>query len=66
MISTISKEVFGELPDGQTADLYTLTNANGMTVNITNYGGIITNLPLRTKTGNGPTLSLDSILCLPI
>ncbi|TDE16602.1 aldose epimerase family protein [Dyadobacter psychrotolerans] len=51
MISTISKEIFGELPDGQTAELYTLTNANGMTVNITNYGGIITKLTAQDKKG---------------
>lgn len=49
MISTISKEAFGQLPDGQQADLYTLTNANGMTVNITNYGGIITKLTAPDK-----------------
>ena len=51
MISTISKEVFGKLPDGQTADLYTLTNGNGMTVNITNYGGIITKITAPDKKG---------------
>ncbi len=37
--------------DGQQADLYTLTNANGMTVNITNYGGIITKLTAPDKKG---------------
>jgi len=51
MISTISKEVFGKLPDGQIADLYTLTNGNGMTVNITNYGGIITKITAPDKKG---------------
>ncbi|REA56865.1 galactose-1-epimerase [Dyadobacter luteus] len=63
MISTISKEVFGELPDGQTADLYTLTNKNGMTVNITNYGGIITKLTAADKKGEWAdvVLGFDSL-----
>jgi aldose 1-epimerase len=63
MISTISKEAFGELPDGQKADLYTLTNANGMTVNITNYGGIITKLTAPDKKGEWAdvVLGFDSL-----
>src|SRR5215217_7783569 len=63
MISTISKEVFGELPDGQKADLYTLTNANGMTVNITNYGGIITKITAPDKKGEWAdvVLGFDSL-----
>lgn len=63
MISTISKEAFGTLPDGQQADLYTLTNANGMTVNITNYGGIITKLTAPDKNGQWAdvVLGFDSL-----
>lgn len=63
MISTISKESFGKLPDGQEADLYTLTNANGMTVNITNYGGIITKLTAPDKKGEfaDVVLGFDSL-----
>ncbi|MCE7061300.1 aldose epimerase family protein [Dyadobacter sp. CY343] len=63
MISTISKEAFGELPDGQKADLYTLTNSNGMTVNITNYGGIITKLTAPDKKGEWTdvVLGFDSL-----
>ncbi|SDE22032.1 aldose 1-epimerase [Dyadobacter soli] len=63
MISTISKEAFGQLPDGQQADLYTLTNANGMTVNITNYGGIITKLTAPDKDGKWEdvVLGFDSL-----
>jgi aldose 1-epimerase len=38
----ISKSVFGELPDGRNACLFTLRNDNGMEVKITNYGAIIT------------------------
>jgi aldose 1-epimerase len=63
MISTISKEAFGQLPDGQQADLYTLTNANGMTVNITNYGGIVTKLTAPDKNGQWAdvVLGFDSL-----
>lgn len=34
------KEVFGTLPDGRTADLYTLTNGNGVSASFTSLGGI--------------------------
>lgn len=63
MTSTISKEIFGKLPDGQMADLYTLTNAKGMTVNITNYGGIITKLTAEDKKGEWEdvVLGFDSL-----
>ena len=35
---------FGKLPDGREATLYTMKNANGLTLDITNYGGIITRI----------------------
>ena len=35
---------FGTVPGGRTASLHTLTNANGMSVEVTNHGGIITRL----------------------
>ena len=40
----IQKSAFGTMPDGQTVDLYTLTNRPGMTVKITNYGGRIVSI----------------------
>ena len=40
----ISKESFGKTADGESVDLYTLTNRNGMQAKITNYGGIVTTL----------------------
>lgn len=63
MTSTISKEVFGDLPDGKKADLYTLKNANGMTVKISNYGGIITELTAKDKSGRWEdvVLGFDSL-----
>lgn len=48
---SVEKSEFGKLPDGKTADLYTLTNANGVTAKISNYGGIVTHLYVPDKDG---------------
>ena len=40
----ITKESFGKTAEGESVDLYTLTNRNGMEAKITNYGGIVTAL----------------------
>ncbi len=48
---SITKADFGVTKDGQKADLYTLTNANGLTAKITNYGGIVTQLWVPDKNG---------------
>ncbi len=63
IMSTISKEEFGTTPDGQMAQLFTLTNANGMVANITNYGGIITKLTAPDKNGEWAdvVLGFDSL-----
>ena len=42
---------FGKLPDGRVATLYTLKNANGLTLDITNYGGIITRILAPDRNG---------------
>jgi aldose 1-epimerase len=47
----ITKEPFGSLPDGSKADLYTLTNAKGARMKITNYGGLITMLEAPDRAG---------------
>lgn len=59
----IEKETYGQLPDGQTADLFTLRNAAGMTAKITNYGGILVALTAPDKDGKfeDVTLGLDSL-----
>lgn len=41
---SIVRSPFGKTSDGKAVDLYTLTNANGMQVAITTYGGIIVSL----------------------
>jgi aldose 1-epimerase len=48
----IKKEPFGTAPDGQEVHLYTLTNAKGMTVKITNYGAIVTSIVTPDREGN--------------
>jgi len=62
----IDKAAYGQLPDGQTADLYTLHNESGMTVSITNYGGIIVSLTTPDRNGKfeDVTLGMDSRLLL--
>ncbi|MDQ1351649.1 MAG: aldose 1-epimerase [Acidobacteriota bacterium] len=48
----ITKSFFGKTETGQAVDLYTLSNSKGMTVKITNYGGIVTSLTAPDKKGN--------------
>ncbi|MGB9623560.1 MAG: aldose epimerase family protein [Phycisphaerae bacterium] len=48
---SIQKEPFGTTRDGTAVDLYTLTNANGMSADITNYGGIVVRLYAPDRNG---------------
>ncbi|MCK4763893.1 MAG: galactose mutarotase [Candidatus Aminicenantes bacterium] len=48
---SIKKEDFGKTGAGEKVDLYTLTNRNNMVVKITNYGAIVTSLPVPGKEG---------------
>lgn len=50
LFERISKQNFGQLSTGQEAQLYTLTNKQGMQVKITNFGGIIVSLFCFDKT----------------
>ena len=58
----IDKQSFGKTPDGQEVFLYTLTNASGMEVKITNYGGTIQSIkvPDRDKNFGDVVLGFDS------
>jgi aldose 1-epimerase len=47
----LKKSAFGKTKDGQPVDLYTLTNAAGMEVAITNYGGVV--VSIKTPDRNG-------------
>lgn len=42
---------FGKLPSGEATTLYTLTNANGVVVKVTNFGGVITSINVPDKNG---------------
>jgi aldose 1-epimerase len=61
--TTMSRTSFGTLPDGTALDLFTLKNASGMEVSVTNYGGIITSLKVPDRNGkiDDVTLGYDSI-----
>lgn len=51
MTAKITKESWGSLPDGTPVDLFTLTNNNGITAKITNYGGIVVSLMAPDRNG---------------
>ena len=51
-VDRIKSEPFGKAPDGTPVELFTMTNNNGLSVQITNYGGIITTLNVPDKDGN--------------
>ena len=44
-------QAFGVTPNGQKFDLYTLTNANGLTAKVTNYGATLTSLQIPDRLG---------------
>lgn len=47
----ITKAAWGETPDHQKVDLYTLTNANGMKVSLSTYGAVIQSLEVPDRNG---------------
>ena len=48
---SVEKQDFGKVEDGRTIGLYTLTNANGVEVKITSYGGIVVSLKAPDRDG---------------
>ncbi|HLL95440.1 MAG TPA: aldose epimerase family protein [Spirosoma sp.] len=54
----IEKAIFGNFPDGRVAHLFTLRNAAGMTVQITNYGGYIVSWTAPDKAGKQENITL--------
>ncbi len=44
-------EVYGKLPDGRTAKIFTLTNANGLKARVTEYGAILVSLEAPDRAG---------------
>lgn len=61
--TSIEVSDFGSGPDGKTAKLYTLKNANGMEVAISDFGGVIVSLTAPDKNGtyDDIVLGMDSI-----
>jgi len=49
---TVEKAPYGNLPDGRPVDIYTLTNAKGLRVRLTNYGAITVSLEAPDAGGN--------------
>lgn len=60
---SITKQPFGKTQNGTAVDLYTLKNANGVEVRITNYGGIVTHYIAPDKNGKmgDVVLGYDSV-----
>jgi aldose 1-epimerase len=58
----IQSAPFGHAPDGTQLSLFTLTNAHGMEVRITNYGGIVTHILAPDREGRlaNVTLGFDT------
>jgi aldose 1-epimerase len=54
-VAAVTREVrrapFGRTADGRPVELFTLTNAHGIEVRLTNYGGIITSLKTPDRSG---------------
>jgi aldose 1-epimerase len=51
VIRELRRAPFGETADGQSVEIFTLTNAHGVEVRLTNYGGIITSLKTPDRSG---------------
>src|SRR5277367_896610 len=48
----MQKTIFGKLPDGQTVEQFTLTNANGVVCKLLDYGATIASLEVPDAKGN--------------
>lgn len=55
---SIKKNYFGTLPDGTKVDIFTLTNSKKVSVDITNFGGIIVSIVVPDKNGNMADVAL--------
>jgi len=59
----VVREIFGQIPGKGDASLYTITNSNGITLKITDYGGIIQSIWVPDKNGKpgDVVLGFDSL-----
>jgi len=60
---SVTEESYGKLPDGREAHLYTLTNAKGMRVRLTDYGAILVGVEAPDRQGRltDVTLGCDDL-----
>ncbi|MEZ6136129.1 MAG: aldose epimerase family protein [Pirellulaceae bacterium] len=56
---TIQTTDFGKTADGQTVQLFTLTNSHGNQVQLTNYGAIITSVEVPDRDGKRANINLS-------
>lgn len=49
---SITKRFYGKTEEGKDADIYTLSNSNGVVAEITNYGGVLVSLLVPDKNGD--------------
>jgi len=59
--ASVTTAPWGTIPTGQAVNLYTLRNGHGMSVNITNYGGVVQSINVPDKRGG----SKDVVLGFP-
>ncbi|MBC7501182.1 MAG: galactose mutarotase [Herminiimonas sp.] len=64
---SINQTSFGRLPDGSPATLFELTNARGMRVAVSNFGGIVTQIHVPDRDGRfaDVVLGFDSLAPYP-
>jgi aldose 1-epimerase len=55
---SVTKKPFGNLPDGKAVDLYTLTNAHGIKIQVMTYGGVIVSLNITYRHGESGDIVL--------
>lgn len=62
-VMSVKTETFGQTPDDQEVDLYTLTNPNGLRVRIMNYGATLVSLEAPDRNGSlaDVTLGFDTL-----
>lgn len=49
--SSLQESVFGKMPDGKEAKIFTLTNKNGLVARVTEYGAILVSLTVPDRDG---------------
>lgn len=50
--SGVKKEEFGKTPEGETVNLYTIKNSNGVELKVSEFGAILVSLKVPDKAGN--------------